>query len=159
MAKIVCVGFDQLAKQFSDVANHSGHIARKSLFEGSGLLADKLRQATENLTTEDSRKHVTKAVLDYEKEALLNGLTVERFKTSRSLDYTQTSITFHGRANHRTEKYPDGIPTIVLARSITKGTPFRSKNRYFPNTVNRSRKQVEEKMVKVAEDEINKFIK
>ena len=159
MAKIVSVGFDQLAKQFSDVADSSGRIAKKALYEGSGFMADKLRNATETLQEEDQRKHVSKKVLGYEKEALLNGLTVEKFKDDRARDCVQTAITFHGRSEHRTEKYPDGLPTIVLARSIIKGTPFRSANRFFPNTFNRNRKQAEDLMVKTAENEMNKILK
>ena len=159
MAKIVAVGLDQLAKQFSDVADSTGRIAKKSLYEGSGMLADKLRNATENLTTEDQRKHQSKAVLDYEKKALLNGLSVEKFKDNRALDVVETSVTFHGRSEHRTKKYPDGVPTILLARAITKGTTFRTANRFFPNTVNRSRKEVETRMVKTAEAEMKKILK
>ena len=159
MAKIVAVGLDQLANQFSDVADQTGRIAKKSLYEGSGMLADKLRNATENLTAEDQRKHQSKAVLDYEKKALLNGLSVEKFKDNRALDCVETSVTFHGRSEHRTKKYPDGVPTILLARAITKGTTFRTANRFFPNTVNRSRKEVETRMVKTAEAEMNKILK
>ena len=159
MAKIVAVGLDQLAKQFSDVADQTGRIAKKSLYEGSGMLADKLRNATENLTAEEERKHKTKAVLDYEKKALLNGLSVEKFKDNRALDCVETSVTFHGRSEHRTKNYPDGVPTILLARAINKGTAFRTSNRFFPNTVNRNRKDAEALMVKTAEAEMNKILK
>lgn len=159
MAKIVAVGIDQLAKQFSDVADSTGRIAKKSLYEGTGFMADKLRNATENLTSEEQRKHRSKAVLDYEKEALLNGLTVEKFKDNRALDCVETSVTFHGRSEHRTKNYPDGVPTILLARAINKGTAFRTANRFFPNTVNRNRKDAEAMMVKTAEAEIRKILK
>ena len=159
MAKIVAVGIDQLAKQFSDVADSTGRIAKKSLYEGTGFMADKLRNATENLTSEEQRKHRSKVVLDYEKEALLNGLTVEKFKDNRALDCVETSVTFHGRSEHRTKNYPDGVPTILLARAINKGTAFRTANRFFPNTVNRNRKDAEAMMVKTAEAEIRKILK
>ena len=159
MAKIVAVGIDQLAKQFSDVADSTGRIAKKSLYEGTGFMADKLRNATENLTSEEQRKHRSKAVLGYEKEALLNGLTVEKFKDNRALDCVETSVTFHGRSEHRTKNYPDGVPTILLARAINKCTAFRTANRFFPNTVNRNRKDAEAMMVKTAEAEIRKILK
>lgn len=159
MAKIVAVGIDQLAKQFSDVADSTGRIAKKSLYEGTGFMADKLRNATENLTSEEQRKHRSKAVLGYEKEALLNGLTVEKFKDNRALDCVETSVTFHGRSEHRTKNYPDGVPTILLARAINKGTAFRTANRFFPNTVNRNRKDAEAMMVKTAEAEMRKILK
>ena len=159
MAKIVAVGIDQLAKQFSDVADSTGRIAKKSLYEGTGFMADKLRNATENLTSEEQRKHRSKAVLDYEKQALLNGLTVEKFKDNRALDCVETAVTFHGRSEHRTKNYPDGVPTILLARAINKGTAFRTANRFFPNTVNRNRKDAEAMMVKTAEAEMRKILK
>ena len=159
MAKIVAAGIDQLAKQFSDVADQTGRIAKKSLYEGSGFMADKLRNATENLVVEDHRVHPSKRVLDYEKQALLKGLTVEKFKDNRALDCVETSVTFHGRSEHRTVQYPDGVPALLLARAINKGTVFRTANRFFPNTVNQNRKDAEALMVKTAEAEMKKILK
>lgn len=159
MAKIMGMGFDQLEKELQDLASQSGNIATKALYEGSGYMADKLRNATENLQTEDQRRKPSKAVLDYEKTALLKGLTVEKFKTDVQKDSTYTAITFHGRSDHRTKKYPDGIPIVILARSIVTGTPFRQANRFFPNAVNRHKQAAEDLMVKTAENEIRKLIK
>lgn len=159
MAKIVSVGFDELAKELETIADHAGSIASKALYAGAGLMADKIRTSVENLQTEPQRKHASKTLLPYEKEALANGLTVEKFTQDKARGYTQTAITFHGRTSHRTEKYPDGVPTILIARSINAGTTFRKANRYFINTVNRNRKEAEEAMVSTAETEMTKLIK
>ena len=159
MAKIVSAGFDQLEKELQNLANQSGNIATKALYEGSGYMADKIRNATESLETEDQRRKPSKSVLGYEKKALLKGLTVEKFKNDIAKDSINTSITFHGRSDHRTEKYPDGVPTILLARAIVAGTTFRRANRFFPNAINRNRKDTEELMVRTAENEIRKLIK
>lgn len=159
MAKVVTVGFDELAKELETLANHSGKIATSALYAGAGEMADRIRSSTEKLQTETERKHRTRNLLPYEKQALLDGLTVEKFTQDSGRDYTQTTVTFHGKTDHPTESYPDGLPTILLARSITKGTTFRRANRFFPNTVNRSRKEVEKLMTETAEREMKKHIK
>lgn len=157
MAKITSVGFDELAKQFETVADHAGAIASEALYAGAGLMADKLRSSVENLSVDGTnRRHASNQVLDYEKEALQKGLMVEKFKTDVARGYKETAVTFKGRTDHRTKRYPDGMPIILLARAIIKGTPFRKANRFFPNTVNRNRAEVEQLMVKTAEEEMAK---
>lgn len=159
MAKIVSVGFDDLIKQFDAVATHSGAIASKALYAGAGLMADKLRKSLDNIQTEESRKHKTRMLLPYEKEALQRGLSINKFTQDKARDFTETAVTFHGRTNHRTAKYPDGVPTILIARSINAGTTFRRKNRWFQNVVSRNRKEAEKTMVTTAELEMKKYIK
>lgn len=158
MAKVTAVGFDELAKELNTIADHTGSIASAALYEGSGYMADQIRHAVDALQTDD-RKHATNHVLEYEKEALSKGLTIEKFKQDTARGVTQTAITFHGYSDHKTDSYPTGAPTILLARAITKGTSFRRPNRFFPNAVNRSRKATEDIMVKKAEEEMRKDIK
>lgn len=159
MATVVKSGFDELIKEFGDIADHSGAIASQAVYAGAGMMADKLRSSIESLQTDDTRKHKGKALLQYEKDALEKGLTIERFIHDKGRDYTQTAITFHGKTDHRTASYPDGVPTILLARAINAGTTFRNPNRYFVNTVNRNRKNVETLMVETAEKEMKKYVK
>lgn len=159
MAKVVAVGFDTLAKELQQIADHSGEIASRALYNGAGMMADRIRNAVDSQQTQADRKHKGKALLPYEKDALQNGLTIEKFIHDKGRDYTQTAITFHGRVNHRTENFPDGMPTILLARAINKGTSFRSPNRFFINTVNKTRSEAEQAMVKTAEQEMKKHIK
>lgn len=159
MAKIVQVGFDTLAKELETIADHSGEIASRALYAGAGVMADKIRSAVDSQQTQPNREHKNKSLLPYEKQALQNGLTVEKFIHDKARDYTQTSITFHGRTDHRTESYPNGVPTILLARAINKGTSFRSANRFFSNTVNKTRSEAEQVIVQTAEQEMKKHIK
>lgn len=159
MAKVTAVGFDELAKELGTIADHTGRIASAALYEGSGYMADQIRHAVDNVQTDDDRKHVTNHVLDYEKEALKRGLTIEKFTKDTARGVTETAVTFHGYTEHKTARWPTGVPTILLARAITKGTSFRRPNRFFPNTVNRARKTAEEIMVKKAEEEMRKDIK
>lgn len=158
MAKVTAVGFDELAKELGTIADHAGTIASAALYEGSGYMADQLRHSVERLET-DERKHVMNHVLNYEKEALQKGLTIEKFTKDTARGVTKTAITFHGYTDHKTSSYPTGIPTILLARAITKGTSFRRANRFFSNTVNRARKETERLMVQKAEEEMRKDIK
>lgn len=159
MAKMITTGFDQLIKEFEDIADHSQEICSKSVYEGAGMMADKLKQSINSINEEGQRKHRSRSLLPYEKEALQNGLSISKFKKDAQRDVVQTTISFKGYVHHPTEAFPDGMPLIYLARSINRGTTFRTPNRYFPNTVNRNAKAVEQKMVEVTEAEIKKYIK
>ena len=159
MAKVTAVGFDELAKELGTIADHVGSIASAALYEGSGYMADQIRNAVDRLEAEKDRKHVTNHVLDYEKEALQKGLTIEKFTKDAARGVTKTAITFHGYSDHETSTYPTSIPTILLARSITKGTSFRRPNRFFQSAVNRARQETENRMAKKAEEEMRKDIK
>lgn len=159
MAKLVSVGFDDLIKEFNVIADHSGDIAAKMLYTGSGEMADSIKNSIEGLKTEEQRKHVTSAVTPDEQDALAKGLSIKKFNRDKSRDYIQTSISFKGYTDKKTKAYPTGIPVILLARSIQSGTSFRKPNRYFTNTVNRNKKKVEETMKNVAESELRKLVK
>ena len=159
MAKVITSGFDDLIKELNDIADHSDEICSKALYKGAGLMADRLKASIDGLSTEDQRKKRSRNLLPYEKEALQKGLSIFKFKHDKSRDYVQTSITFTGRVDHHTERYPEGLPVIVLARSINSGTTFRRANRYFPTTVRKNAQAVEKEMADTTERELKKFIK
>lgn len=159
MAKITSVGFDDLLQQLQEVADQAQPIAEKALYNGAGHMAGKIRKTVDNMQTVEDRDKVTGKILDYEKEALQDGLTIEKFKKSDRTGSITTAVKFHGRSKHRTKSYPDGVPTQLLARAITKGTTFRKSNRFFSRAVNSNRKETEEIMKKTMEDELKKIIK
>lgn len=159
MAKVIISGFDTLIDELNDIADHSETICKKALYKGAGLMADQLKTSIDGLATEDQRKTRSRKLLPYEKEALQKGLSIFKFEHDKSRDYVQTSITFKGRVPHLTERYPTGLPVIVLARSINSGTTFRRANRYFPTTVRKNAQAVEKEMADTTERELKKFIK
>lgn len=159
MAKVITSGFDTLIDELNDIADHSDEICSKALYKGAGMMADRLKSSIDGLTTEDQRKKRSRNLLPYEKEALEKGLSIFKFDHDKSRDYVQTSITFKGRVPHQTERYPEGLPVIVLARSINSGTTFRRANRYFPTTVRKNVQSVEKAMADTTENELKKYIK
>lgn len=160
MAKITSVGFDDLLQQLQEVADQAQPMAEKALYNGAGHMAGGIRKTVDNMQTVEDRKKVTGKILDYEKEALQDGLTIGKFNRKYGgTGSVSTVVKFHGRSKHRTKNYPDGVPTELLARAITKGTSFRKPNRFFSRAVNKIRKETEEIMTKTLEDELKKIIK
>lgn len=159
MAKITSVGFDDLIQSLQEIADQAQPIAEKALYNGAGHMAGGIRKTVDNMQTVEDRKKVTGKILDYEKEALQDGLTIGKFNRNGGTGSVSTVVKFHGRSKHRTKNYPDGVPTELLARAITKGTSFRKPNRFFSRAVNKIRKETEEIMTKTLEDELKKIIK
>ena len=158
MAKIASFGFDQLTKELEAVANNTDNIAEKALDKGADHMNRKLHEALDAQKVTKDREHKTNRLLDYEKKALQDGMYVSDIKKYSSGN-TIKAISFSGYADHPTKTYPTGVPTIMLARAITKGTTFRKKNRFFPRTVNKYRQETEEIMANTAENELKKYIK
>ena len=158
MAKIASFGFDQLTKELEAVAANTESITEMALDRGADHMNRKLHDALDAQPVTDDRDHKTNQLLDYEKKALQDGMYVSDIKKYSSGN-TIKAISFSGYADHPTKTYPTGAPTIMLARAITKGTSFRKANRFFPNTVKKSRQETEEIMANTVENELKKYIK
>ena len=159
MGKIVSMGIEDLAKSLGAVADNTSGAAKAAVYAGAGVGADRVRSALDSQATEANRDHKTRALLPYEKDALQKGLTIEKIIADKARGITYTTVTFHGRSDHKTESYPNGIPTILIARAVNKGTSFRTANRWMPNAINRSRKQIENAMTDAAERVIKGYLK
>lgn len=161
MAKttVITTGFNEIIKEFNDLSDQSLSICSKALYEGAGLMADRLKEEINSLPVTDQRHKRTKSLLPYEKEALVKGLSIDEFEKDSARDRVSTKITFHGYSDHPTEEYPNGVPIILLARSITAGTTFRVANRFFPNTVRRNTTVVERKIQEMIDQEVKKIMK
>lgn len=157
--KIVSTGFDSVIREFEAIADQSDRICTAAVYNGAGLMADRLKDSVNSLTDEKRRAHKTSRLLPYEKEALQKGLSIGKFQHDKSRDFVGTDITFRGYTNHPTESFPTGMPIRYLARSINAGTSFRTANRFFGNTVRRNVQQVEKEMAETIESELQKIIK
>jgi hypothetical protein len=70
--------------------------------------------------------------------------------------YWNVKVGFDGYNEHRTEKYPNGHPNSMIARSIEGGTSFLKPMPFVAPALKAKRKEAEEAMAEAVEDYISK---
>lgn len=166
MARMHMEGLEEYEKALSQMANHTEEIAEAAVYVGAGIVADAMREEIEALPVgegeitglppkaKDGQK--INVVSRRQKADLLNGLGVARIENNRG--YIQTKVGFDGYGSVKTKKHPDGLPNVVLARSINSGTSFMKKNPFARRAVNNSKNHAVKAMGEKIEEEIKKVM-
>ena len=81
-----------------------------------------------------------------EKEQLLKHLGISRMEEKNGAIYN--SISFDGYTDIKTKKYPNGIPAVLIARSINSGSSVRQKKPF----VRSAKSAAKGKAIKAATD-------
>ena len=73
--------------------------------------------------------------------------------------YYNVAVGFHGYNSQSTEKYANGQPNAMIARSVNSGTYFRQKNPFFDRAIRSSKGAAESAMARKADELINELMK
>ena len=84
----------------------------------------------------------------------MDGFGVSTFENQNG--YLNVKLGFDGYGSIPTKQYPQGLPNVLLARSITTGTSFRRKNPAIRQAVQKSKKQAVEIMSNSIDEDIRK---
>lgn len=126
-------------------------IAKRAVYEGTAVVADKVKQNIRALPVTDqwgTKDHPRHGVTEVEKQGLLEG-----FGASHMIDengFVNTLIGFDDGGYNR-----DGKANRMIARAVQSGTSFSDKIPFFNNAVRTTRRQAEQKMKEILEQEIN----
>lgn len=165
MAKMTLKGFDEIELKLSKLEAGSLEIAKKAVYKGAGMVADKISQNIKALPEEKFR---------YLKDGdRFSGVTPEQKKAlADNIGITPIDVDELGTVNAKigydrfadyvgapTRKYPQGLPVALLARSVESGSSVRKKHPFIRPVISQSRKQVKEEMGRVVDEEIKKIMK
>lgn len=142
MAKIEMTGLDEYMKKLDQLGAEGKKICRAAVFEGGDELADAVRAKIQAMSTIDDtqatvawkREIPVSSVTEDQKIGLLDGLYLKKMGEENGFIYTQ--IGFSGYNKTRTEKYPNGQPNALIARSVESGSSARQKKPFVRPTVN-----------------------
>ena len=137
MARMTFMAGDDYALKLSQLATGSDKIAKKAIFEGSDIIADKIKSNLEGVLSSEATGELVASfgVTPIEKDAAGNW---------------NAKIGFDGYDSH-------GVPNQIKARVLESGSSVQKKRPFVRPAVNATRKQVIEKMGQVIEEEINKL--
>lgn len=93
-----------------------------------------------------------------QREDLANSLGITPIEKDAD-GFWNAKIGFDGYGSITTNKYPNGLPNQLVARSIESGSSVRQKHPFVAPAVRTKRKAARAAMEKVVTDEINKIMK
>ena len=159
MAKITFPGLADYELMLSKLEDGSEEIIGKAVYAGAGIVADAIKSSIQSLPIvrgygTDSNP-LPGGVTSAQKAGLIDGLGISRMQDDAG--YLNVKIGFDGYNNTRTEKYPQGQPNQLVARGVESGTSWKQKKPFVRPAVTKSRKQAENTMAKIIDEEIEKL--
>lgn len=122
----------------SKIGDEMEEIAKKAIYAGAAIIADKMKVNLENVISDDSTGQLVASM----------GITPISNKDSE----WSAKVGFDG---YNTE----GVAFQLIARVIESGTSVHTKKPFVRTTLNQTKSQVVEEMNKIIEEEIGKLIK
>lgn len=164
MAKMTFKAGDEWALKLGKLGDQADAVAKKAIYPAAGLLADRIKANIQALPEEtfhhlqDGEKF--NGVPQTHKKALLEGLGISPIDKDRNFDWN-ARIGFDGYAGDKTESetYPSGLPVMMLAASIERGTSVRKATPFVKPAVQKTKKEAIAKMQQVIDEETEKIMK
>ena len=159
MAKITFPGLADYELMLSKLEDGSEEIIGRAVYAGAGIVADAIKSSIQSLPI--VRGYGTESnplpggVTSAQKAGLIDGLGISRMQDDAG--YLNVKIGFDGYNNTRTEKYPQGQPNQLVARGVESGTSWKQKKPFVRPAVTKSRKQAEDTMARIIDEEIEKL--
>lgn len=161
MATISFKGGDEYALKLSRLATQSEDVAKRAVFEGAKVVADKIGTNLDALPEESFRylrggeKFV--GIPQRQKQDLKDSFGITPITRDADGNWN-AKIGFDGYGGIPTKKYPQGLPNQLLARAIESGSSVRQKKPFVRPAVNATKKKAVEVMKKIIDEETNKIM-
>ena len=131
----------------------------RAVYEGAGIVADAVKANIEALPIVTgygtSENPLPGGVTAVQKAGLREGFGISKLQDDSG--YLNVKLGFDGYNRTKTEKYPGGQPNQLVARGVESGTSWKQKKSFIRPAVNKTRKQAEQKMKDVLDEEISKI--
>lgn len=151
MAKWEFKGLDEYVGKLKKLDANTDEIIGRAIYAGAGVVADAVRQALNEIQTDDKyhpNNEMRAGPTTEEKKALLDGFGISKLRQNGT--FWNVKIGFSGRN-------PSGIYNSGLAKQIESGTSWMAKQPFMARTINRKKQECEDTMRKVLEEEIEKL--
>lgn len=154
-AKVTTSAITDYLQTINRLGGDVEEVAKKAVYEGTKVMADQVRANIQALPTDEhwgtseNPLHGVKAI---QKQGLLDGFGVAEMRNDGGL--INTMIGFDKSGYNKL-----GQPNLMVARATQSGTSFSDKIPFFDNAVRATRSAAREKMVEVAEQELEKITK
>lgn len=148
--------------QFKDGADyiarieHLGVVSQdifgNAIYPAAGVVTDEIQKEISKLNVNDAGGKGS--LNSIQRAGLHNGLGIA--KQQKDGDYLNVKVGWNDYNDFVTERWPEGQPNQMIARSVERGTSFMKANPFVKRAVAQTRNIAQEEMAKVIEREIKK---
>lgn len=160
MARMSLKGFEEYLAELQRIHGSSEELAKRALYTGAGVVTDAIKSSMSGIPTRDPKKFykntLAPGLTPQEKADVIRDFGLMHMKTEGSKIYTQAGFK-NGYSSHKTKRYPGGIPTPLLARSVESGTSWMKKTPFVRKAANAARKPAIEAMRKQYDSDIERI--
>ena len=152
----VGTGINEYLAQLGNLETMAPQSMGKAIYEGADIVADAIKKGIQSMRVDDSpySERVT-GIRSIQKEGLLNSLGIAKAATDNG--YRNVKIGFDGYNKLTSQKYPQGQPNAMIARTFEAGNSFTQKQPFVGPAVRASRAQAETKMANVIDDDLRRI--
>lgn len=163
MATMKVEGFEEYLAQMQKLYGSSEELAKRALYKGAGVVADKISAGLSSLPTRDPNKYYrdTKApgLSPEEKAQVCNNFGLTDMKEEGTAFYTQAGF----KGYYTQPKGKDGkrkrVATKTLARYAESGTSWMQKSPVIRRATNAAKAQAEAAMQKQYDEDLKKIMR
>lgn len=149
-------GMDQYLQQLGNLEMIAPQSMGKAIYEGADIVADAIKKGVQSLRVSDEQyaEKVT-GIRTIQKQGLIDSLGIAKATTDNG--YRNVKIGFDGYNKLTSQKYPQGQPNAMIARTFEAGNSFTQKQPFVGPAVRASRAQAETKMANVIDDDLRRI--
>lgn len=161
MATFKFEGIDDYIAQLHKLYGNVDEMIGRSIYEGAAVVMQSVVSAIEGIAT-DNRPRVPEGTLKNgpstrQKRWLQHSIGIASLRQDGT--FWNVKIGFDGYNDIVTERWPQGQPNAMVARSIESGTSFMAKQSFMRKAEQSSRVRCEQAMAKEIDKELTKIIK
>ena len=141
-------GDEYLAKIARLEASLKSQVLGEAIYGAAGIVADEIRSSLERVPTDEgygTRESPTRGPTAYQVRGLADSLGIASMQDDGT-GYLNVKIGFDGYNGIKTQRWPNGQPNQMVARSVESGTTWMKKNPFVRKAVTASRKRAVEYM-------------
>lgn len=164
MARMTFKGTEEYALRLSKLGSNIPEVAGKAVYAAADIVADAVKKNIDSLDTVNENynlvayKQGKKSKLsEIQKEGLKQSFGIASMQED-SNGFFNVKLGFDGYNDVKTKKYPNGQPNQLIARIAESGSSFMDKTPFVRPALNQTRKQAQEAMQKVIEEETLKIM-
>ena len=140
-------GIDDFIAEMQALDKATDAMCGKAIYEGAKIVADEMRKAIENLPEQKTVKGHTalvRGVTKSQKKGLLDGFGISPKQQTNGI--VNVKLGFEGYNDTVTQKYPEGQPNAMIARTIESGNSWHQKTPFIAPTRRKCAERAEEAM-------------
>lgn len=154
-------GDEYLAKIAKLEAQTKEQVCGKAIYGAAEIVADEIRDQLRKVPTDESNNSFwgeLKGPKKIQKKGLYDSLGIASLQDDGT-GFLNVKIGFNGYNDVKTERWPQGQPNQMIARSVERGTSFMEANPFVKPAMRKTKKRALEYMKQSVDKSIEKIMK